>query len=85
MRQGLRRLVRDHTDISSQIQPYGLRLSFITLCLDAGVSERDLASYVGQRDTTTMPVYDQLRVRVSLDRAPTHTLEAYLTRAEAVA
>ena len=70
------RYAADHTvkraargaGIAKRISPHGLRHSFITCALDAGVARRD----VQKRPAIPIPYDDALRPRQGITRPPRH-------------
>lgn len=60
--------------ITKRITPHSLRHTFVTLSLDAGRSERDIAVSVGHADTRLVAYYD--RGRDSIVRNTTHSVAA---------
>lgn len=62
--------------ITKRISPHSLRHSFVTLSLDAGVSQRDVQNSTGHSDPRMVLYYD--RNRENLQRHATHTLTAYV-------
>lgn len=62
--------------IRKHITPHSLRHTFVTLSLDAGRSERDVAASVGHADTRLVSYYD--RGRDSIVRNTTHSVAALI-------
>ena len=65
--------------IQAKITPHGLRHSYVTACLDAGVPLRDVQIAARHSDPRITARYD--RARHNLDRHANHTLAAYLAGA----
>ncbi|WP_074711277.1 tyrosine-type recombinase/integrase [Arthrobacter alpinus] len=63
--------------ITKHISPHSLRHSFVTACLDAGVSLRDAQIAARHADPRTTSRYD--RARHNLDRHANHTVAAFLS------
>lgn len=78
-RRGVGRIVaraaRD-AGITKRITPHSLRHAFVTMSLDAGASERDVAASVGHQDTRLVPYYD--RSRDSIHRNTTNLVASYI-------
>lgn len=66
-------------ELLARICTHGMRHTFATLALDAGVSLRDLQDAMDHKDPRTTRRYDRARGR--LDRSPGYTLAAYLADA----
>lgn len=62
--------------ISKRVTPHSLRHTFVTLSLDAGRSERDVAASVGHADTRLVSYYD--RGRDSIVRNTTHSVASLI-------
>jgi site-specific recombinase XerD len=62
--------------ITKHITPHSLRHTFITMALDAGIPERDIAISTGHADTRLITYYD--RNRDSIHRNATHGVAAYV-------
>lgn len=62
--------------ITKHITPHSLRHSFVSMALDAGMSERDIAVSVGHSDSRLVAYYD--RGRDSIHRNATHGVSAYV-------
>lgn len=62
--------------INKHITPHGLRHSFVTACLDAGVPLRDVQIAARHSDPRVTARYD--RARHNLDRHANHTVAAFL-------
>ncbi|UCR89236.1 tyrosine-type recombinase/integrase [Mycetocola spongiae] len=62
-----------------RITPYGLRVGFITLALDAGIPERDVMISAGHSNSAQTAHYD--RLRGNLDRNATHALTEWILAA----
>lgn len=62
--------------ITKHITPHSLRHTFVTMALDAGVAERDIAISTGHADTRLVTYYD--RGRDSIHRNATHNVSAYV-------
>ena len=71
----VKRLCKD-AGITKRITPHSFRHSFITLSLDAGVSQRDIQNSVGHADPRMIAYYD--RNKNSLPRHATHYVSAYI-------
>lgn len=69
------RAARD-AGITKRITPHSLRHTFVTMSLDAGASERDVASSVGHADTRLVAYYD--RSRDAIHRNTTNLVAAYI-------
>lgn len=65
--------------VDKKISPHSFRHTFVTLSLDAGVSERDIQNSTGHADIRMISFYD--RNRESLARNATHALTAYVSGA----
>ncbi|MCL2089867.1 MAG: tyrosine-type recombinase/integrase [Micrococcales bacterium] len=76
-RSELRKVARA-AGVDAAVTPYGLRHSFITLALEAGVPERDVAASAGHSTTSQIPGYDRLRANISIDRHAGHRLTGWL-------
>jgi site-specific recombinase XerD len=63
-------------DLAGKLGAHGMRHTFGTLALDAGVPLRDLQDAMGHKDPRTTRRYDQARGR--LDRSPGYALASYL-------
>lgn len=72
------RLCRE-AGIEKQISPHGLRHSFVTACLDAGVPLRDVQIAARHSDPRITARYD--RARHNHDRHAVHTVTAFLAGA----
>ncbi len=78
-RRGADRVVKrlcKEAGITKKITPHSFRHSFITLSLDAGVSQRDIQNSVGHADPRMIAYYD--RNKNSLPRHATHYVSAYI-------
>lgn len=62
--------------IRKRITPHSLRHTFVTMSLDAGATERDVAASVGHADTRLVSYYD--RARWSIARNTTYNVAAYV-------
>lgn len=62
--------------ITKRLHPHSLRHTFVTLSLDANVSERDIMASTGHSDTRMISYYD--RNRDSIARNATHALTAFV-------
>ena len=62
--------------INKHITPHGLRHSFVTACLNAGVPLRDVQIAARHSDPRVTARYD--RARHNLDRHANHTVAAFL-------
>lgn len=62
--------------IRKRITPHSLRHTFVTMSLDAGATERDVAASVGHADTRLVPYYD--RARDSIARNTTNQVSAFV-------
>lgn len=69
------RVVRD-AGIRKRITPHSFRHTYVTLSLDAGASERDVAASVGHADTRLVPYYD--RARDSIARNTTWQVASFV-------
>ena len=74
----VKRLAR-RAGIAKLISPHGLRHSFITCALDAGVALRDVQEAASHADPRTTMRYD--RGRGSLDRHATYIVATFLAGA----
>lgn len=74
----VKRIARE-AGIDKKISPHSFRHTFVTLSLDAGVSERDIQNSTGHADIRMISFYD--RNRESLARNATHALTAYVSGA----
>lgn len=78
-RRGVDRIVKRlarNVGITKRMHPHCFRHTFITLALDAGVSERNIQNSVGHRDPRQVTRYD--RNRDDLSRNATHMVSAYV-------
>lgn len=78
-RRGVDRIVKrlaKKAGIDKRIHPHVFRHTFITLSLDAGVSERNIQNSVGHRDPRQITRYD--RNKDDLTRNATHMVSAYV-------
>lgn len=73
-RRRLRRLCK--TAGIKSVTPHGLRHSFVTLALDAGVPERDIIDSTSHSDTRMLRYYD--RNRGGIERNATHAVAAFV-------
>ncbi len=64
------------TGITKRITPHSLRHTFITMALDAGQTERDIAISTGHADTRMVSYYD--RGRDNISRNSTHAVAAWV-------
>jgi integrase/recombinase XerD len=62
--------------ITKRITPHSLRHSYVTMSLDVGASERDVAASVGHSDTRLVAYYD--RARDAIHRNTTHQVAGYI-------
>lgn len=62
--------------ISKRITPHSLRHTFVTMALDSGQAERDIAISTGHADTRMVAYYD--RGRESIVRNSTHAVAAWV-------
>jgi integrase len=62
--------------IQKRITPHSLRHTFVTMALDAGMAERDIAASTGHADTRMVSYYD--RGRDSISRNVTHSVAAWV-------
>lgn len=69
------RVVRD-AGIRKRITPHSLRHTFVTMSLDAGATERDVAASVGHSDTRLVAYYD--RARDSIARNTTNLVASFV-------
>lgn len=69
------RVVRQ-TDIRKRITPHSLRHTFVTMALDSGQKERDIAISTGHADSRMVAYYD--RNRDSVARNATHAVAAWV-------
>ena len=74
-RRTLKRLTRK-CGINKRIHPHSLRHTFITMALDAGVSERDIIDSTGHEDSRMLRYYD--RNRGAIERNATHAVAAFV-------
>lgn len=74
-RRTLRRLCRQ-AGITKRISPHSLRHTFVTMALDAGVSERDLMASTGHGSSAMLHFYD--RNRGAIERNATHAVAAFV-------
>lgn len=65
--------------VRKRITPHSFRHTFVTLSLDAGQSERDIAASTGHADSRMVSYYD--RNRDSIARNTTHAVAAYVAGA----
>jgi integrase/recombinase XerD len=75
LRRALRRLCKA-AGITKRITPHSLRHTFVTMALNAGVSERDLMDSTGHTTSKMIQYYD--RERGSIERNATHTVAAFV-------
>lgn len=78
-RRGVDRIVKrlaKKAGIDKRVHPHVFRHTFITLALDAGVSERNIQNSVGHRDPRQITRYD--RNKNDLSRNATHMVSAYV-------
>ena len=69
------RVARD-AGITKRITPHSLRHTFVTMALDAGQAERDIAISTGHSDTRMVAYYD--RGRDNISRNSTHAVSAWI-------
>jgi site-specific recombinase XerD len=62
--------------ITKHITPHSLRHTFVTMALDAGQAERDIAISTGHSDTRMVAYYD--RGRDNISRNSTHAVSAWV-------
>jgi site-specific recombinase XerD len=62
--------------ITKRITPHSLRHTFVTMALDAGQAERDIAISTGHSDTRMVAYYD--RGRDNISRNSTHAVSAWV-------
>ncbi len=62
--------------IARRITPHSLRHTFVTMALDAGQTERDIAISTGHADTRMVAYYD--RGRDNISRNSTHAVAAWV-------
>jgi integrase/recombinase XerD len=62
--------------ITKRITPHSLRHTFVTMALDAGQAERDIAISTGHSDTRMVAYYD--RGRDNISRNSTHAVAAWI-------
>ncbi len=67
---------RAHAGITKRITPHSLRHTFVTMALDAGQAERDIAISTGHCDTRMVAYYD--RGRENISRNSTHAVSAWV-------
>jgi integrase len=60
--------------VTKRITPHSLRHTFVTMALDAGQAERDIAISTGHSDTRMVAHYDHGRDNIS--RNSTHAVAA---------
>ena len=59
----------DHTHLPP-VTPYGLRVSFITLALEAGIPERDVMISARHSSSAQTARYDRLRQQITASVGP---------------
>ncbi len=69
------RVVRQ-AHITKRITPHSFRHTFVTLALDAGQRERDIAASTGHADSRMVAYYD--RNRDAIARNSTHAVAAWV-------
>ena len=62
--------------VTKRITPHSLRHTFVTMALDAGQAERDIAISTGHSDTRMVAYYD--RGRDNISRNSTHAVAAWI-------
>ena len=62
--------------VTKRITPHSLRHTFVTMALDAGQAERDIAISTGHSDTRMVAYYDRNRNNIS--RNSTHAVSAWV-------
>ena len=62
--------------VAKRITPHALRHTFLTMALDAGQAERDIAISTGHSDTRMVAYYD--RGRDNISRNSTHAVAAWI-------
>ena len=68
--------VARNAGITKRITPHSLRHTFVTMALDAGQAERDIAISTGHADTRMVAYYD--RGRDNISRNSTHAVAAWV-------
>lgn len=71
----LRNLLAD-IGVDKRVTPHGLRHTYATMSLDAGVAERDIVDSAGWSDPRMLRYYD--RNRGAVERNPTHAVAAFV-------
>jgi integrase/recombinase XerD len=62
--------------VTKRISPHSFRHTFVTMALDAGQAERDIAISTGHSDTRMVAYYDRNRENIS--RNSTHAVSAWI-------
>ena len=62
--------------MTERITPHSLRHTFVTMALDAGQAERDIAISTGHSDTRMVAYYH--RGRDNISRTSTHAVAAWI-------
>ncbi|MEO7573437.1 MAG: site-specific integrase, partial [Acidimicrobiales bacterium] len=68
--------VRSPPDRGKSITPHSLRHTFVTMALDSGQADRDIAISTGHSDTRMVAYYD--RGRDNISRNSTHAVAAWI-------
>lgn len=74
-RRTVRRLART-CGITKRLHPHSFRHTFVTMALDAGVSERDIIDSTGHSNSSMIHYYD--RNRGAIERNATHAVAAFV-------
>lgn len=71
--------IADEAGVRKRITPHSFRHTFVTMSLDAGMAERDIAASTGHADSRMIAYYD--RNRDSMSRNTTHAVAAWVDSA----